>query len=131
MGYRIINGVQYPAYNIPIDTNKSPKPSKALGSIGDLSFNDMLREKINKKEGFTISNHAAQRMEGFSMNPSDMKKINDAINMAKDKGAKNCLIVYRDVAMVTSIENRTVITAVDKSRSKDNVFTNVDSVILL
>jgi hypothetical protein len=35
------------------------------------------------------------------------------------------------VALITSIKNRTVITAVDKNSAKDNVFTNVDSVVLL
>jgi flagellar operon protein len=36
-----------------------------------------------------------------------------------------------DVALVVSIKNKTVITAVDKSMLKDNVFTNIDSAIVV
>jgi flagellar operon protein len=37
----------------------------------------------------------------------------------------------RDVAMVVSIKNRTVITAVDSDSMKDNVFTNIDSAAII
>ena len=60
-----------------------------------------------------------------------MEKINDIINKAEEKGAKNCLILYKDVALVTSIENRTVITAVEEDRMKENIFTNIDSVVIM
>ena len=131
MGYRIINGVQYPTLSLPIDNDKTRKTPIITNSTKALDFNSILQEKLTKKEGFTISNHAAERMQNINFNPSDMNKINEAINRATEKGVKNCLIVYRDIAMITSVENRTVITAVDKSRAKDNVFTNIDSVILL
>ena len=39
--------------------------------------------------------------------------------------------MMRDVAMVVSITNRTVITAVDQSSMKDNVFTNIDSAAVM
>jgi hypothetical protein len=35
------------------------------------------------------------------------------------------------VALVTSIENRTVITAVEEERMKENIFTNIDSVVII
>jgi flagellar operon protein len=36
-----------------------------------------------------------------------------------------------DVALVVSIKNRTVITAVDKASLKENVFTNIDSAVVV
>ncbi|MGL4664719.1 MAG: flagellar biosynthesis protein, partial [Clostridium butyricum] len=30
-----------------------------------------------------------------------------------------------------SVENKTLITAIEKERAKDNIFTNVDSVVIL
>jgi flagellar operon protein len=131
MGYRIINGVSYPVGNFPINNEGINKTQKKPENNVSKSFDEILTEKVNKSEGFTISNHAAERMENVKFDSRDMDKINDAINKASDKGSKNSLIVYKDVAMVTSIENRTVITAVEGSRAKDNVFTNIDSVILL
>jgi flagellar operon protein len=131
MGYRIINGVSYPVGNFPINNEGTGKIQKTSDNKLSKSFDEILSEKVNKSEGFKISNHAAERMENVKFDPKDMDKINEAINKARDKGSKNSLIVYKDVAMVTSIENRTVITAVEGSRAKDNIFTNIDSVILL
>lgn len=81
--------------------------------------------------GFTISNHAAERMQNIGLNTADMNKINNAISKAKEKGSKNCLIIYKDAALITSVENRTIITVVESSRAKDNIYTNIDSVIIL
>lgn len=131
MGYRIINGVSYPVGNFPISSEKTIGAKKNIDSIRSRNFNDILKENINKNESFTVSNHAATRMNDINFSKADMSKINEAINKADEKGAKNCLIVYKDVALVTSVKNRTVITAVDGSRAKDNVFTNIDSVILI
>ena len=131
MGYRVVNGVMHQAGNFPINNERAGQ-GKVVDKGSEVeSFRDILKGKINKNDGFTISKHAAERMENVSMSPVDMNKINAAINKAKDKGSKNCLIVYKDLAMVTSIDNRTVITAIESSRAKDNVFTNIDSVILL
>lgn len=134
MGFRIINGISYPVGNFPIQTEtrtNTQGDSKVSVNLPVRSFQQLLQEQVAKNDGFTISNHAAERLENIQFDRTDMNKINDAINRARDKGSKNSLIVYKDVAMVTSIENRTVITAVEGSRAKDNVFTNIDSVILL
>jgi flagellar operon protein len=92
-----------------------------------------LNSQINKSANFTISNHAAKRLEdrNIRFTEEDMNNINIGINMASEKGAKDSLIFYKNVALVASIKNRTIITAVDKDESKGNVFTNIDSVVLL
>jgi flagellar operon protein len=50
---------------------------------------------------------------------------------AAAKGAKQSLFMLHNVAMVVSISNRTVITAVDQQSMKDNVFTNIDSAAII
>ena len=98
-----------------------------------VNFKDILNKTISKNASFVISNHAAERLQNrnISLNPADMNKINDGINKAEEKGSKECLILYKDVVLVTSIKNRTIITAMDKESSKGNVFTNIDSVVML
>lgn len=129
MGFRVINGKLYTTDNFTdyksSDSNQTRKTS--------VTFNEILGKAIKKDQTFTISNHAALRLNdrNISFNEDDMNKINDAINMAQQKGSKDCLILYKDVAMVASVRNRTIITAVDKESSKGNVFTNLDSVVLL
>lgn len=129
MGYRVLNGKLYPVGNFP----ESSKPKTKVNSNTENAFKDIFKTEIDKKCNFTISNHAAQRLSdrNINFNEADMKNINEGINRASEKGSKDSLIIYKDVALVTSIKNRTIITAVDKESSKGNVFTNIDSVVLL
>lgn len=131
MGYRVINGQLFPVDKI--SNNLYNESVKSSPKKTNLDFEKILDDSINKNQNFSISNHAAARIKERNINFSkaDMKKINDGINKADEKGAKDCLILYKDVALVTSIKNRTIITAVDKESSNENVFTNIDSVVLL
>ncbi|MCM8710976.1 flagellar biosynthesis protein [Clostridium sp. SYSU_GA19001] len=126
MSYRVINGKLYSLEDFSKYTAKENKNNNA-------SFESILAKEINKKDSFSISNHAAERLRdrNIFLNESDMSKLNEGINKASEKGAKESLILYKDIVFVASIKNRTIITAVDKSSSKNNVFTNIDSVVLL
>ncbi len=84
-------------------------------------------------EPLRFSAHAMQRLESrnISLTADDVKKMNVMADKAAAKGAKNSLFIVRDVAMVVSIKNRTVITAVDSESMKENVFTNIDSAAII
>lgn len=130
MSFRVINGKLYPVEQF---TNPSPQKSTTIEKNDKKSFKEILEKQYKKEETFVISNHAAQRLKtrNITFNESDMKTINEGINKAEGKGCKESLIMYKDIALLTSIKNRTVITAVPKEDSKDNIFTNIDSVLLL
>ena len=85
----------------------------------------------SKDEGFTVSKHAALRLNEINFTEEDMKQIEKGFEIAKDKNSKNTVMLYKDVALIASIENKTLITAVEKDRAKDNIFTNIDSVVIL
>ena len=74
-----------------------------------------------------------QRLQSrnISLTSDDVSKMNAMADKAAAKGAKSSLFIVRDVAMVVSIKNRTVITAVDQDSMKDNVFTNIDSAAII
>ena len=80
-----------------------------------------------------FSAHATARLQSrnISLSSEDVAKMNVMADKAAAKGAKNSLFIMRDVAMVVSIKNRTVITAVDSDSMKQNVFTNIDSAALI
>jgi flagellar operon protein len=130
MAYRVINGVLYKTDVIAPARKDSNKIEPRQGKN---NFTSILKETIKKESSFVISNHAAERLKNrnISLNESDMNKINEGINKADEKGAKESLILYKDLVLVASVKNRTIITAVDKDSSKGNVFTNIDSVVLL
>lgn len=129
MGYRIINGNLYPVGNFPEGVLNNQK----INRKNSTSFENILKNEIKKDVDFTISNHAAKRLESRNIKLSklDMENINKGINMAKKKGSKDSVIIYKDIALVTSIKNRTIITAVNKNESKNNIFTNIDSIVML
>ena len=134
MSYRVINGklystVDYTEYSSPDLQSKTGDVNKDEKS----AFNQILDKQIKKEECFTISAHAAQRLNSrnIDFDVDDMKKINEGINMAEDKGAKQSLILYKDMALITSIKNRTVITAFDKNASETSIITNIDSVVMI
>lgn len=87
----------------------------------------------SSSESLRFSAHAMQRLQSrnISLTSDDVNKMNAMADKAAAKGAKNSLFIVRDVAMVVSIKNRTVITAVDSDSMKDNVFTNIDSAAII
>lgn len=84
-------------------------------------------------EPLKFSAHAMARLQSrnISLTDSDVSRMNAMADKAAAKGAKNSLFIVRDVAMVVSIKNRTVITAVDSDSMRENVFTNIDSAAII
>lgn len=80
-----------------------------------------------------FSNHAIERMtsRGIAFSKQDMEKLNDAVSRAQAKGSKDSLILMNDSALIVSVKNKTVVTVMDKAALKENVFTNIDSTIVM
>ena len=131
MSYRIINGKPYLIDDL--QSYKSKEVAKKVSNNKELSDSKSFKEvlELNIQKDIKISNHASERMKDLKLNHIDMENIKEGINKAEKKGSKNSLILYKDMAFVTSVQNRTIITVVDKERTKENVFTNIDSVVML
>lgn len=80
-----------------------------------------------------FSNHAVERMSqrGISFTPEQMVKIEGAARKAAEKGAKETLIFTGDSALIVSVKNNTIVTVMDKAAMKENVFTNIDSTVVV
>lgn len=97
----------------------------------DRTFQSFFKESLQTQTTSTemkISNHAQKRMEerGIQLNQSDLTTIEGAVEELNQKGSKNSLIVYKDMALIASINNRTIITAMNTSEME--TITNIDSV---
>jgi flagellar operon protein len=122
-----INPQNIPGLNQP---SLSRIPSAAVRpSIGD--FQRILDQKISGELKFSA--HAQQRLQSrnIRLTPQEIAGLKDALGKAEAKGAKESLVVMDRVALVVSIKNRTVITAVDGHSMKDNVFTQIDSAVIV
>lgn len=103
---------------------------------GGVPFRDVLRESSATASAGTplkFSAHALARLESrnITLTPDDVARMNVMADKAAAKGSKQSLFMMNDVAMVVSIKNRTVITAVDQDSMKENVFTNIDSAAII
>ncbi|MBP3780749.1 MAG: flagellar biosynthesis protein [Selenomonas sp.] len=80
-----------------------------------------------------FSAHAEKRMNlrGIQFSSEDKSQLRNTVDRMAEKGLRDALILMKKTALVVSIENRTVITAVDEDSAKENIFTNIDSVAIL
>ena len=134
MSYRIINGHAYSLEGFrPVDNTQNSKNinKDKITDNKTSSFKDVLNGAIKKEDNFTVSKHAAQRLNEINFTDEDMKKVEEGFKIAEEKKSKNVVMIYKDTALIASIENKTIITAVSKERGKENIFTNIDSVVIL
>ena len=95
-------------------------------------FARVWQETLQKQE-LKFSAHALQRMQArrIELGEGDLAKINAAMASADSKGARSSLLLYNDVAMVASVRNKTIITAMNGEELREHVFTNIDSAVII
>jgi len=99
------------------------------GAVQGKSFADLLKSKT---EELKFSAHASARLKSrnIEVTPDIMGKLEKAVAGAEGKGARDSLIIVKDLAFIVNVPNKTVITAMDGESVKDNVFTNIDSTVI-
>ena len=115
---------------IPVSNRNTLNPLKNQTKITTNSFDTILQQKINEVK---FSQHAQERLNSrnIKLSATDLKKLDNAVEKIAQKGAKESLIMLNDVALVVSVKNKTVITAMDGASEKDNIFTNIDSAMII
>lgn len=83
--------------------------------------------------GVRFSAHAQARLQSrhIVLDTEALRRVENAVDKAAEKGSRESLLLMDDVALIVSVRNRTVITAIDKENLKENVFTNIDSAVVL
>jgi flagellar operon protein len=105
---------------------QAPSPP-AQRTVSGPDFGTILQDQLK------VSGHAQTRLQSrnIELGKAEWDRVLKGVNKAAEKGAKESLVMVDDVALVVSIKNRTVITAVDKAHLKENVFTNIDSAVVV
>jgi flagellar operon protein len=98
-----------------------------------LSFGQVLEQKLGADAELKFSAHAQQRLSSrnISLTTNDLLRLRQGLAQAAAKGSRESLLLKDDVAFVVSVKNNTVITAVDAESMKGNVFTNIDSAVIV
>ncbi|MBQ9365483.1 MAG: flagellar protein [Schwartzia sp.] len=115
---------------LPIGKQSDNQNLKTQRASSGENFADALSE-AEKKVSF--SQHALKRLEDRQLDFSeqDLLKLDSTVEKMAEKGARESLIYMNDVALIVSVPNRTVITAMDGESTKENIFTNIDSAAIL
>ncbi|MEK4006129.1 TIGR02530 family flagellar biosynthesis protein [Paenibacillus sp. FSL H3-0333] len=126
MSDRITIGQLYPAA-------VHPSALQRKHSVKDSSSPEASFESVLQKNMLKFSNHAAKRLEqrGIELGSRQLDQISSAVDKAAAKGSKESLILMKDMALIVSVKNRTVVTAMDGNSMKDNVFTQIDSAVII
>lgn len=113
----------------PIQPQRQPGAQRV--GAKDTSFAKIFDDKLQQST-IKFSAHATKRLEArnITLSPKQLNDLEDAVEKARAKGGKDTLIILDNVALVVSVANRTVITAMDGENLRDNVFTQIDSAVI-
>lgn len=148
MNPALVNGLDRIQNLIP---TKPTEIKKSEGGEGQASFKEALGEALKADQAkapvlqptlaktkleapqLKFSNHAIERMNsrGISYSPEDLTRLGEAVQKAAAKGSKDTLVLMDSSALIVSVKNNTVVTVMDKNALKENVFTNIDSTIVM
>lgn len=97
------------------------------------SFKSILTEMLRKNSEVNFSKHAVKRAIDHNIELSDesLSRLNEGVKMASEKHLEEPLILIGNTAFLVNIPNNIVITAVDSSEMKGNVFTNIDGTVII
>lgn len=90
-------------------------------------------DAILQSEKLRFSAHAQARLtsRGVGLSSEDIVRLEHAVEKAERKGARDALVMLRDMVFIVSVKNRTVITALKAEQAQENVFTNIDAAVLV
>lgn len=100
----------------------------------DGSFAEALAEKLDGKQGVEFSKHAMQRLNERSIDITEgdtLDRLNKGVEIAADKGSSETLVLVGQNAFVVSVKNNKVITTIPQEELKGNIFTNIDSTVIM
>ncbi len=99
------------------------------------SFAEALQQKISEKgQGVEFSKHAMQRISERSIDLTEgdtLERLNKGVGIAADKGSSETLVLVDTNAFVVSVKNNKVITTISKEELQGNIFTNIDSTVIM
>ena len=99
---------------------------------GKSTFVDHLHEVTNNQK-LKISKHANDRIKerNISITEQEWQHVSEKVYEARSKGVNQPLVLMDQAALIVSAKNETVITAMERSETKNQLFTNIDGTIVL
>ena len=126
INFPIVSGNPLIEQTQKVDTDVSENADKD-------SFKSILTEMLRKNSEVNFSKHAVKRAidHNIELTDENLSRLNEGVKMASEKNLEEPLILVGNTAFLVNIPNNTVITAVDSSDMKGNVFTNIDGTVII
>lgn len=134
MGNAKVNDILIP--QVTTLPGKGEQKTNVGNEVERAEFQSLLKEKINQteqKHGISLSLHAAKRMKerNLEMDSSEFFKLKDAMEKLRAKGGQDSLVITPQGAYIVDVGNNKVVTAIDRENMNENVFTKIDSTVIL
>ena len=80
-----------------------------------------------------FSGHALKRIDSrnIALTETEIERLNKGVSMAAEKGSNDALVLVDETAFLVSVRNNRVITTLTAGDIKGNVFTNIDSTVII
>ncbi len=122
--------------NTPVQNDLQTKVSRNDTKPQDSPFAQALREQLDKKTSGSVefSRHAMERITQRSIDMTQdnkLERLNKAVTLAQEKGANETLVLIDQTAFVVNVRNNKVITTMSQQDMIGNVFTNIDSTVII
>ena len=119
----------------PLDPLKSQKLKAAqTGEQTEKAkaFSEVLKKNLQQTDKVRFSAHALKRIEErqLPLGEQTLDRLNNALSQLRQKGSKNSVVFLDETAFVVSVQNSTVVTALENNNTQ-NIFTNIDSVAIV
>lgn len=112
------------------------KPSKASQVMNsqNLSFEEIWKQKTGEANGeIRFSKHASNRLadRNLTLSENQLSRLSEGMKKAGEKGIKESLVMVDQLAFIVNVPSSTVITAMDQTQAKENIFTNIDGAVIV
>lgn len=111
------------------ESTRPTTPTSRQPQTPATQFGDLLQRASTR---LSLSDHAAKRLErrDLALDAPKLQRLDAAIDRAASKGARSTVVMLDNLAVIVDVPGRTVVTALDTTTRKENVFTNIDSVVI-
>ncbi len=107
-------------------------PRQQIGT--GLTFQEVLNRTTeqNQVTELKFSKHAAGRLidRNIELSEAQMERLQEGARNAGQKGIKDSLVIVDELAFIVNVPNKTVVTALDQTEARGNIFTNIDGAVI-
>jgi len=116
-------------------TGEAPNiPVKPETNEQGQTFADALKQKLEKDSAIEFSNHAIRRLDSRHIDIEEngkLERLNKGVEIVAGKGSNETLVLVDSTAFIVNVKNNKVITTMEKEDLIGNVFTNIDSAVIM